>query len=513
MNLWATKSISNLRAEADAAGEHQLKRALTPLNLITLGIGAIIGAGIFVLTGQAAAQYAGPAVWISMILVGIACAFAGLCYAEMASAVPVAGSAYTYSYATMGGLVAWIIGWDLVLEYAAGAATVGVGWSGHFVSLLGNFGLHLPATLTAAPTTWCTTANVQAAIGGCAHTGLNLTGALVNLPAVFIVAVMSTILVIGIKESARVNNFIVLLKLAIIFLIVGVGLGHVTSSNWHPLIPPNAGEWGTYGVSGVLRGAGLVFFAYIGFDAVSTAAQEARNPQQDMPIGILGSLVVCTVLYMVVSAVLTGMVSYTELNVAAPMAYAMERVGAPWVIRMAIDLGAVLGLASVILVMLLGQSRVFYSMSRDGLLGRWAGRVHPTRRTPYVSTIYTGIAVGLATGLLPLQLLGPLVHIGTLLAFVLVCAGVMILRKKRPDLDRPFKTPWVPFVPIMGVICCLGLMATLPLDTWIRLFVWLLIGFVIYFGYSRHHSRLQREIASGSRGGGSAGTRQAPPAR
>jgi len=522
MNLWATKSISNLRAEADAAGEHQLKRALTPLNLITLGIGAIIGAGIFVLTGQAAAQYAGPAVWISMILVGIACAFAGLCYAEMASAVPVAGSAYTYSYATMGELVAWIIGWDLVLEYAAGAATVGVGWSGHFVSLLGNFGLHLPATLTAAPTTWCTTANVQAAIAGCAHTGLNLTGALVNLPAVFIVAVMSTILVIGIKESARVNNFIVLLKLAIIFLIVGVGLGHVTSSNWHPLIPPNAGEWGTYGVSGVLRGAGLVFFAYIGFDAVSTAAQEARNPQKDMPIGILGSLLVCTLLYVLVSALLTGMVNYKELlalqtssppDYAAPMAYAMKHVGAPEWVRISVDIGAVLGLGSVILVMLLGQSRVFYSMSRDGLLGGWAGKVHPRFRTPYLSTIYTGIAVGLATGLLPLQLLGQLVNIGTLLAFVLVCAGVMILRKKRPDLDRPFKTPWVPFVPIMGVICCLGLMATLPLDTWIRLFVWLLIGFVIYFGYSRHHSRLQREIASGSRGGGSAGTRQAPPAR
>src|SRR5438132_230554 len=284
MNLWATKSIATLRAEADQAGEHQLKRALTPLNLITLGIGAIIGAGIFVLTGQAAAQYAGPAVWISMILVGIACAFAGLCYAEMASAVPVAGSAYTYSYATMGELIAWIIGWDLVLEYAAGAATVGVGWSGHFVSLLGNFGLKLPAGLTAAPTTWCTAANVQAGLAGCAHTGLNLTGAIVNLPAVFVVALMSTILVIGIKESAKVNNFIVLLKLTIIFLIVAVGLTHITAANWKPLIPPNTGEWGTYGISGILRGAGLVFFAYIGFAAVSTAAPDARNPHDDLPV-------------------------------------------------------------------------------------------------------------------------------------------------------------------------------------------------------------------------------------
>src|SRR5256885_8765257 len=500
MNLWATKSIATLRAEADQAGEHQLKRALTPLNLITLGIGAIIGAGIFVLTGQAAAQYAGPAVWVSMILVGIACAYAGLCYAEMASAVPVAGSAYTYSYATMGELIAWIIGWDLVPEDAAGAATVGVGWSGHFVSLLGNFGLKLPAGLTAAPTTWCTAANVQAGLAGCAHTGLNLTGAIVNLPAVFVVALMSTILVIGIKESAKVNNFIVLLKLTIIFLIVAVGLTHITAANWKPLIPPNTGEWGTYGISGILRGAGLVFFAYIGFDAVSTAAQEAKNPQKDMPIGILGSLFVCTLLYIIVSAILVGMVPFKELNVAAPVAYAMQKVGAPEWVRIAIDIGAVLGLGSVILEMLLGQSRVFYSISRDGLLGKWASAVHPKYRTPYLSTIFTGFAVMLATGLLPLQLLGQLVNIGTLLAFVLVCLGVWILRKKRPDLDRPFRTPWVPVIPILGVVSCLGLMATLPADTWIRLIVWLLIGFVIYFGYSRKHSRLQRELAAGRAG-------------
>src|SRR5881296_3206740 len=506
MNLWATKSITALRAEADAVTERSLKRTLGPFNLVALGIGAVIGAGIFVLTGQAAALHAGPAVPISMGLVGIACAFAGLCYAEMASAVPVAGSAYTYSYATMGELVAWIIGWDLVLEYAAGAATVGVGWSGHFVSLLGNFGLKLPAGLTAAPTTWCTAANVQAAIAGCAHSGLNLTGAIINLPAVFVVAVMSTILVIGIKESAKVNNFIVLLKLTIIFLIVAIGLTHITTANWKPLIPPNTGEWGTYGISGILRGAGLVFFAYIGFDPVSTAAQEARNPQKDMPIGILGSLFICTLLYVIVSALLTGMVNYKELaalqqtsppDYAAPMAYAMKHVGAPEWVRISIDVGAVLGLGSVILVMLLGQSRVFYSMSRDGLLGKWASAVHPQYRTPYLSTIFTGVAVTLATGLLPLQLLGQLVNIGTLLAFVLVCAGVWILRKKRPDLDRPFRTPWVPFVPIAGVVCCLGLMATLPLDTWLRLIVWLLIGFVIYFGYSRKHSRLQRELAGG----------------
>ncbi len=492
MSLWATKSIAALRAEADAASEMSLKRALGPLNLVTLGIGAVIGAGIFVLTGQAAALHAGPAVPISMALVGIACTFAALCYAEMASAVPVAGSAYTYVYATMGELVAWIVGWDLVLEYAAGAAGVGVGWSGHLVSLLGLFGVRLPDALAASPTAWCTAAQVGTmAAPGCAHAGLNLTGAIVNLPAVFIVALMSTILVVGIRESARVNNVIVILKVAIVLLVAIVGLAHITPANWKPFIPPNTGEWGTFGWSGVLRGAGLVFFAYIGFDAVSTTAQEAKNPQKDMPIGILGSLAVCTVLYMIVSAVLTGMVPYTQLNLPAPVAYAMEQVGAPWGVRVAIDLGAVLGLGSVVLVMLLGQSRVFFSMSRDGLLGRWAGKVHPTRRTPYLSTIYTGIAVGLATGLLPLQLLGQLVNIGTLLAFVLVCAGVWILRHKRPDLDRPFRTPFVPFVPIMGMLCCFGLMLTLPADTWIRLVVWLVIGFAIYFGYSRKHSVLR----------------------
>ncbi len=498
MSLWATKSITALRAEADEVGEHSLKRSLSAMNLTALGIGAIIGAGIFVLTGQAAALHAGPAVPISMILVGIACAFAGLCYAEMASAVPVAGSAYTYSYATMGELVAWIIGWDLVLEYAAGAATVGVGWSGHLVDLFKNFGIVLPANLTNSPTQWCTTGEVASAVAGCAHSGLNLTGALLNLPAVAIVALMSTILVIGIKESATVNNGIVILKLAIVMLIIFVGLGHITPANWHPFIPKNSGEWGTFGPSGVLRGAGMVFFAYIGFDAVSTAAQEAKNPQRDLPIGILGSLAICTVLYVVVSAVLTGMVPYTELNVAAPVAYAIEKVGAPSWIRILVDVGAVLGLGSVILVMLLGQSRVFYSMSRDGLLGKWAAQVHPKFRTPYLSTIFTGIAVGLATGILPLQLLGQLVNIGTLLAFVLVCFGVLILRKTRPDLHRPFRTPWVPFVPIMGILCCIGLMATLPIDTWVRLIVWLIIGFFIYFGYGRKHSVLQQQREAGT---------------
>src|SRR6184192_2307471 len=485
MSLFAIKPIATLRAEAEATGEHALTRALGPLNLVTLGIGAVIGAGIFVITGQVAALYAGPAVPLSMIL-------AGLCYAEMASAVPVAGSAYTYAYATMGEFAAWIIGWDLVLEYAAGAATVGVGWSAHFVSLLGLFNVRIPASLTAPPTQWCTAAQAAAHVAGCAHPALNLTGAVINLPAVLIVALMSAVLVIGIKESARVNSLIVVLKVGIVLLVVLVGLPHVRPANWTPFIPPNAGEWGSYGWSGVLRGAGLVFFSYIGFDTVSTAAQESKNPQRDMPLGILGSLAICTLLYVVVSAVLVGIVPYGELNLPAPMAYAMERIGAPWWIRLAINLGAVLGVGSVILVMLLGQSRVFYSMSRDGLLGPWAGRVHPRFRTPYLSTIYTGIAVCFATGLLPLQLLGTWVNIGTLLAFVLVCAGVWILRHTRPDLERPFRAPLVPFVPLMGILSCLGLMLTLPQDTWVRLFVWLAVGLVVYFRYGRRHSFLRR---------------------
>ena len=492
MSLWATKSIATLRADAEAAEGTTLKRALGPFNLVTMGIGAVIGAGIFVLTGQAAALYAGPAVPISMAVVGVACAFAGLCYAEMASTVPVAGSAYTYVYATLGEFLAWIVGWDLVLEYAAGAAGVSVGWSANLVALLGLFGIRLPDALANSPTAWCTAAQVGTmAAPACLHTGFNFTGAVINLPAVCIVAAISTILVIGIRESARVTNWIVILKVAIVLLVTVVGLSHITPANWHPFIAPNTGEWGTYGWSGVLRGAGLVFFAYIGFDAVSTTAQEARNPQRDMPIGILGSLIVCTLLYMIVSAVLTGMVSYKDLNQPAPMAYAMQQVGAPWAFQVIIDVGIVLGLGSVILVMLLGQSRVFYSMSRDGLLGPWAGKVHPTWRTPYLSTVYTGVAVAIAAGILPLQLLGQLVNIGTLLAFVLVCAGVLILRSKRPDLERPFKTPLVPFVPIMGILTCFGLMLTLPADTWIRLVVWLLIGFSIYFGYSRKHSVLR----------------------
>ena len=493
MNLWATKSVQALRAEAEATHERSLKRTLGPVNLIMLGIGAIIGAGIFVLTGIAAALHAGPGVAISFIVAATACGLAGLCYAEMASTVPVAGSAYTYSYATMGELAAWIIGWDLVLEYAMGAATVGVGWSGYFVSFLDYFGIHLPTVLTSAPLRWCNEADVANAAAACSQVGWNRTGSFFNLPAVLIVLLASTILVIGIRESARANNIMVILKLAVVVLFIIFGLQYVNADNWKPFIPPNTGTFGEFGWSGVFRGAGLIFFAYIGFDVVSTAAQESRNPQKDMPIGILGSLVICTLLYVLVALVLTGLVKYDQLNVAHPVALAVERISQLSWLRPFITLGAILGLASVVLVMLLGQSRVFYAMSRDGLLGPWAGKVHPKFRTPYLATIYVGIIVAFITGTFPIQILGELVNIGTLLAFVLVCLGVMVLRKKRPDLDRPFRTPLVPLVPILGVLACLGLMATLPGDTWIRLLVWLLIGFVIYFGYSRKHSVLQRE--------------------
>jgi len=493
MNLWATKSVGALRAEAEATNERSLKRALSALNLTMLGIGAIIGAGIFVLTGLAAALHAGPAVPLSFIVAAIACGLAGLCYAEMASTVPVAGSAYTYSYATMGELMAWIIGWDLILEYAMGAATVGVGWSGYFVSLLDSFGLHLPTAVTSAPLRWCTEADVSNAVAACAQAGWNRTGSLFNLPAMLIVALASTILVIGIKESARVNNFIVVLKIVVVLLFILFGIQYIHPENWKPFIPPNTGQFGEFGWSGIFRGAGLIFFAYIGFDVVSTAAQEAKNPQKDMPKGILGSLVICTALYVVVSLTLTGLVRYDTLNVPHPVAYALEQIPQLSWLRPFITLGAVLGLGSVVLVMLLGQSRVFYSMSRDGLLGAWAGKVHPRFRTPYLSTIYVGVLVAVITGTFPIQILGELVNIGTLLAFVLVCAGVWILRRKRPDLDRPFRTPLVPLVPILGMLSCFGLMATLPADTWLRLLVWLLIGFVIYFTYGRKHSVLQRE--------------------
>ncbi len=492
--LLATKPIADLRAAAAETGEHALRRTLGPLHLTTLGIGAIVGAGIFVLTGVAAALYAGPAIPLSMVAAGIASAFAGLCYAEMASAVPVAGSAYTYAYATLGELVAWIIGWDLVLEYAMGAATVGVGWSATFVSLLNLFGINPPAAFINPPFIACTASQVALAVPGCAVAGWHATGALLNVPAVLIVLAITWVLVVGIRESASFNSAIVLVKVGVLLLFVAFGFRYVHPGNWHPFIPPNTGHFGDFGWSGVLRGAGLIFFAFIGFDAVSTAAQEAKNPQRDMPIGILASLAICTVLYVLVSFVLTGLVSYRELNVASPVIMVVDRIPQFGWFRFVITIGAALGMGSTILVMMLGQSRVFYSMSRDGLLGAWAGRVHPRYRTPYLSTIYTGLAVALFAGLFPIQIIGQLVNIGTLLAFVIVCAGVWVLRRARPDLERPFRVPLVPVVSTAGIVACLGLMATLPVDTWIRLFVWLAIGLVIYVTYGRHHSTLRHGV-------------------
>jgi APA family basic amino acid/polyamine antiporter len=481
MGLWSRKSVAVLQREAADEGEGGLRRTLTAANLTLLGIGAVIGAGIFVLTGNAAAQYAGPAVVLSMVAAGIACGFAGLCYAEFASMIPIAGSAYTYGYATLGEFVAWIIGWDLMLEYLFGAATVAVGWSGNFVPFLKEFGIVFPTAYSNAPF----------AVDAANH--FSRTGAVLNIPAMVLVGLMTWILVIGIRESARFNNVIVFLKLAIIFLVIGFGFMYVNTANWHPFIPPNTGRFGEFGLTGILRGAGVIFFAYIGFDAVSTAAQEARNPQRDMPIGILGSLFICTILYVLMALVMTGMVHYSKLNDPAPILVAVAAAGSSlaW-LRYAVEIGSLLGLASVVLVMLMGQPRVFYSMARDGLLPPVFGKVHPRYKTPYITTIMTGTIAAIVAGLFPIGLLGQLVSIGTLLAFVIVCAGVWILRVRQPEIPRAFKTPLVPLVPILGILSCFALMAGLPKDTWYRLIVWLLAGFVIYFMYSRHHSLIGR---------------------
>ena len=492
--------MSMLNQEAAEEGEHTLKRSLGALNLITLGIGAVIGAGIFVLTGQAAALHAGPAVALSFVLAGFTCAFAGLCYAEFASIIPIAGSAYTYGYATLGELVAWIIGWDLCLEYAFGAATVASGWAGYFNSLLQQLHIYIPPQLTATTGTplvfyqqqWLP---VMSLPPGVSDAGLPHATGFFNLIAVCIVLVITTILVIGIKESANFNSAIVLVKLGIVgvFLVVG-GLflmqhPHVAATNWHPFIPPADGH-GNFGWGGIPTAAASIFFAYIGFDAVSTAAQEAKNPQRDMPIGILGSLVVCTILYILVSLVLTGLVSYKTLNVAAPVALAMDATGVSWG-SLLVKIGAVFGLATVMLVMLLGQSRVFYSMSKDGLFWKWASDIHPKFRTPWITTIVFGAFAAIMPAFLPIDNLSQLVNIGTLLAFTIVSAGVWVLRVRHPEMERPFRTPLVPLVPILGIVSALYLMTRLARITWIVMIVWLLIGLVIYFTYSVKHSKVQ----------------------
>ena len=477
--LLATKSIAELK-EADAKGQ-QLHRTLSATALTLLGIGGIIGTGIFVLTGTAAAEHAGPALALSFIIAGIGCAFAGLCYAEFAAMIPVSGSAYSYCYATLGEGIAWFIGWNLILEYLFAVATVSTGWSGYLLNLLELYHIHLPYALSHAPFG-------QAAIDSYRMVG---TGAILNVPAVAVVALLATICYIGIKQSSVFNSIIVTIKVLVVLLFIFLGVGYIQPHNWHPFIPPNTGVSGVYGISGIFAAAGVIFFAYIGFDAISTCAQETKNPQRDMPIGILASLIICTVLYVVVSIILTGMVSYTKLDVPAPIALALTTYEPHRWLSVVVDIGAIAGMTSVMLVMTLAQARIFLAMSQDGLLPKFFGRVHATFRTPSVGTVITGIAAAIIGGLFPVGILGQMVSIGTLAAFVTVCLGVLVLRYKRPDLSRPFKAPWPWFTCIAGAIICFAMMVFLGIGTWIRLVAWTIIGALVYAFYGYQHSRVR----------------------
>jgi APA family basic amino acid/polyamine antiporter len=475
-----SQHIDNIIKQSE---DNSLNRTLGPMNITLLGIGAVIGAGIFVLTGTAAANYAGPGIVLSFIISGIACGFAALCYAEFASMLPVAGSAYTYAYATMGKTVAWIIGWDLILEYLFSASAVAVGWSGYMTSFLNDFGIHIPKAFCSAPF-------IQSS------EGIIRSGSYFDVPAMLIVAILTSVLYVGIRESTRFNNLIVYIKVSVVLLFVFVCYKYINLDNWTPFIPENTGKFGEFGWSGILRGAGVIFFAYIGFDAVSTVAQEAKNPRRDMPIGIIASLVVCTILYIAVALVLTGIIDYRLLNVSDPIAVAINSIGPKlmW-LRPIVKIGALAGLSSVILVMLLGQPRIFYSMSKDGFLPPVFSKIHPKYKTPHINTIITGVVTLIIAGLLPIGILGELVSIGTLMAFAIVCGGILVMRHTHPELPRGFRTPWVPFVPIMGILTSLAQMVALPFDTWMRLVIWMAIGMCIYYFYSLPNLR---KIASKS---------------
>ena len=496
--MFARKPLHILLQEM--AGENRLSRILGPVQLTALGIGAIIGTGIFVLTGVAAHDKVGPALTLSFMVAGAACIFAALCYAEFASMVPVAGSAYTYAYATLGELFAWIIGWDLVLEYAVGSATVAHGWSHYFQDFIGIFGLRLPHIFTNAPF------DFNPATGQ-----IVATGTLFDLPALVIALLVTVVLVVGIRESASFNAVMVIVKVAIVLFVIFVGAFYVNPENWHPFAP-----YGLTGISvfghtlmgqtgpggeplGMLAGAAVIFFAYIGFDAVSTQAEEAKNPHRDVPIGIIVSLIICTLLYIAVAAVLTGMVPYNKINVDAPVSDAFKQVGLPWA-QFLISIGALTGITSVLLVLMLSQPRVMLAMARDGLVPRgFFGAIHERYRTPWKATMLTGLFVGLMGAFIPLRILAELVNIGTLLAFVIVCAAVLVMRRVNPDAERPFRCPMVPTVPILGIAFCLLLMFSLPAENWLRLVIWLGIGFVIYFTYGRHHSVMKRILAAGEK--------------
>jgi len=481
MNLFIKKPINQLIDSADS-GEYKLKRSLGALNLISLGIGAIIGAGIFTLTGIAAAHNAGPAVVLSFVVAAIGCAFAGMCYSELASMIPVAGSAYTYAYATMGEFIAWIIGWDLVLEYAVASAVVAQGWSGYTVSFLNSIGINIPAQLTRCPFDVVTLSN-----------GAQVQG-LVNIPAIAIIVIISLLLMLGIKESAVVNDVIVVVKLIVVFAFIAVGVHYIKPSNYVPFIPPNTGTFGEFGISGIMRAAGIIFFAYIGFDTVSTAAQEAHHPQRDIPRGIIGSLFICTIIFILFSAVLTGMLNYKAMSGdPAPVATAINMTPYPW-LKVMVKLGIIAGLTSVILVMLLGQSRIFYAMSRDGLLPKLFSDIHPTWRTPWRSNLLFMVFTGFFAGFFPISQLGNMTSIGTLLAFIIVCIGVMILRQTNPDTPRAYRCPCFPQFPILGILVCLAMMTSLDAETWWRLLIWLAIGLIIYFTYSRFNSKLNKTV-------------------